>query len=173
MRTYGWRAQIEVGERGVRRVAQYLRSHGYEVEDVAEDKDFQSQDIDLRVRGQRKQRWRTVEVKTDTYESGNVFLELKSSTGTPGCVFKSRAQWWLYYLPALGVLLFINLPKLQLWLMENEWRYERKEVGSRRGRGKWSVEGIALPWTELVSEGLAAKVKLEDTDETSVDRAAA
>lgn len=163
--TYGWKSQIEAGARGVERVKAYLTSRGYQVEDVSSNRDFQSQDIDLRVRGKRRQRWRTVEVKTDSYTTGNVFLEIISSSGRPGCVFGSRAQVWLYYFPKMSLLLFIELPVLQLWLLEHAGGYERVVVGSRRGKGSWSIQGIKVPIVELVSDGVASAVKLEEEEE--------
>ena len=159
-RVYGWQAQVDVGAEGVAAVASFLRQRGYVVEDVSEDRDYQTQDIDLRIRGKRQQRWRTVEVKTDTYTSGNLFLELTSSSGKPGCVFKSRAQWWCYWLSQLGVLLVIDLPALQYWLLENGHAYERKTVMSRRGKSVWSIEGIAVPWMELCHAKVAYKQTL-------------
>lgn len=168
-RVYGWTQQVEIGARGVSAVTSHLRSKGYTVEDVSEDRDYQTQDIDLRIRGKRQQRWRTVEVKTDTYTNGNLFLELISSSGKPGCVFKSRAQYWMYWLSGLGVLLCIDLPALQMWLMEHGSEYERRVVVSRRGKSTWSIEGIALPWYELVAAGVAYKQTLiaEETWKTS------
>lgn len=159
-RVYGWQQQVDVGAQGVAAVSDFLRSHGYVVEDVSADRDWQTMDVDLRVRGKRQQRWRTVEVKHDTYTSGNLFLELSSSSGKPGCVYKSRAQWWAYWLSGLGVLLLIDLPALQLWLLEYGHVYERKTVISRRGRSTWSIEGLAIPWQELVYARVAHKLTL-------------
>jgi hypothetical protein len=171
---YGWRSQAAVGQMGVERVVKYLKSKGYHVEDVSEDKDYQSQDIDLRVRGQKKQRWRTVEVKTDTYDTGNIFLELVSSSGKPGCVFKSRAQVWLYYLPKRNILLFMELPVLQLWLIEHCAEFKRVTVGSgsARGKGFYTIQGIKVPIVQLVRDGVASAVKLEEEEECQSEKVA-
>lgn len=164
MRTYGWKSQAELGTWGQGVVSAYLTAHGYLVEDVTGNRDYQRQDIDFLVKAQRKQAWRTVEVKTDAYTSGNLFLELVTDKGLPGCVFKSRAEIWCYWLCELGQLLFIELPKLQLWLVEHSHEYERTQVGSRRGKGRWSIEGICVPITHLRLAGVASKVTLEKDD---------
>lgn len=161
--TYGWQAQIEAGQRGVEAVSRYLVGHGFQVEDVTADESYQGQDIDLLVRGKR--RTVTTEVKHDTYTSGNVFLELRYSTGKPGCVFVSRAQVWCYWLSGLGVLLLINLPALQLWCVEHSHEYKRSTVMSNAGKRGWSVEGIKVPYRTLVEAGVAGEVRLESDGE--------
>lgn len=163
--TYGWKSQLAVGARGVERVATYLREHGFQVQDVTADKDWRHRDVDLLVRGKRKQRWKAVEVKTDSYTTGNIFLELVASSGRPGCVFVSRADVWCYWLSALGILLLIELPALQYWLMCHADEYRQTQVNSSRGNGRWSIRGIAVPWSELHKAGIAHPVILGDSDE--------
>jgi hypothetical protein len=158
---YSWDSQIAIGERGVQAVMSYLRQHGYHVDDVTNDKDWQARDIDLLVRGKRKKRWRSVEVKVDSYVSGNVYLELVSSYGRPGCVFKSRADVWCYWLSSLGILLLIDLPALQLWLLDHSRDYKRSQVTSIKGNARWSVQGIAVPYETLVAARVAVEVRLE------------
>lgn len=158
MQTYSWRTQLAMGAEGVETVAGMLRRAGYEVVDVTEDDTFQRQDIDLRVRGKR---WNTVEVKTDSYDTGNIFLELSTGTSRPGCVFQSRAQWWLYWLPKLNVLLRINLPRLQLWLLTHAANYPQHIVRSKRGNRYWTIRGITVPWTHLVTAGVAYQVEVD------------
>jgi hypothetical protein len=173
---YEWQRQLDIGAEGVRQVVSYLKAQGYHVEDVTEDPDYQEQDIDLRVRSPRQRKWRTVEVKHDTYKSGNIFLELVTSRGKPGCVFKSRAMTWAYLLPRLGILLWIDLPALQLWVCANATDYEPKKVTSKRGGAVWTITGIAVPWQELVSDGVAVSVPLTvkgDTNEKALERDAA
>ena len=165
MRQYGWRSQQKIGEWGVKRVSEYLTHHGYFVGDVTDDASYREQDIDLVVLGKGRKRSTTVEVKTDLNDTGNIFLELLSSSGKPGCVFKSRAQVWMYWLPTLGTLLFIELPRLQLWLMDHAGEFERKSVGSYRGRGRWNIEGVAVPIRTLVADGVARRLRLEDEEE--------
>jgi hypothetical protein len=162
VKTFGWRAQQEVGEMGVRRVSEYLQANGFYVGDVTDDASYRAQDIDLVVLGKNRKRSTTVEVKTDTNKTGNIFLELVASSGRPGCVFGSRAQVWLYWLPTLGTLLYIELPRLQLWLVEHAGEYERKVVGSRRGKGAWHIEGIAVPIRQLVTDGIARRLRLAE-----------
>lgn len=167
-RQYGWHAQLAVGAGGMATVVAFLRRNGYVVEDVSAVRDYQHQDIDLRVRGAKRKRWSTVEVKTDTRTTGNVFLELVTAKGKPGCVFTSRAQVWLYYQPGYSQLLIIELPKLQLWLMEHGNEFARKQVGSIRGKGSWGIEGIAVPIERLMTDGLAIRWQIEgENDEIS------
>lgn len=176
MTVYDWQQQLDIGSVGVRQLMSYLTDQGYRIEDVTADPDYQDQDIDLRVRLPRQRKWRTVEVKTDTYKSGNIFLELVTGRGKPGCVFKSRAQYWAYLLPKLGLLLWIDLPALQLWTCAHATDYEPKKVTSKRGGAVWTVTGIAVPWQELVSDGVATCGPLlgkGDTNAEELERDAA
>ena len=141
-------------------VSALLQVRGWSVEDVSADGDYQAQDVDLVVQPPESSRHLTVEVKTDTYTTGNIFLELSSSSGKPGCVFKSRAQVWLYWLRELGVLLHIDLPALQLWLLEHHEDYQRRRVHSKRGTSGWSVEGLLVPYQDLLAAGVARKTHL-------------
>lgn len=161
MKVYGFDEQMAVGDEGVRFIQDYLTSRKYLVEDVTGNRDYQRQDIDLRVKGQRKQAWRTVEVKTDTYTSGNIYLELANGKN-PGCVFKSRAEIWAYWFPNLSILLWISLPALQLWLALHLHEYERKKVMSGRGKGRWMVEGIAVPIRDLLDADVASGMRVGD-----------
>jgi hypothetical protein len=168
VRTYAWESQLDVGAHGVAVVSDYLRREGFHVRDVQDDKDWQARDVDLLVRGRRKHRWKATEVKADRYETGNIYLELVSSAGRPGCVFKSRADVWCYWLSSLGVLLLIDLPALQLWLLDHASEYRRTQVNSIRGKAHWSVQGIAVPYRTLVAAKVAAEVRLEDEAEQGV-----
>lgn len=158
--TYRWAPQLALGAKGLRLVSALLRVRGFFVRDVSDIPDEQARDVDLYVQPPESSRWMTVEVKTDTYTSGNLFLELSSSSGKPGCVYKSRAQWWAYWLKGLEVLLLIDLPALQLWLLDHQAEYERKRVHSIRGRSGWSVEGLLVPYEELVAAGVAKRIHL-------------
>lgn len=164
-RVYGWHAQVKVGERGTVAVAEYLRRNGCTFEDVTDDPDYRTQDIDFRVKRGRQRRWRTVEVKTDLHTTGNFFFESRTNKGLPGCVFKSRAQVWMYWFPLLGKMYIIELPALQLWLVENAARYASAPVTSVRGNRRWGVDGWKVPIVDLVDAGIAGEVVLEESEE--------
>lgn len=159
---------LAVGEDGASTIAAWLRSRGWTVEDVTSDSDWRRRDVDLLVSGIKRNQQHTVEIKTDTHDSGNIYLEL-SVGKNPGCVFKSRAEIWAYWFPNQGRLYLMQLPKLQLWLVEHVKEYPLKYVRSKQGKRRWSATGIAVPALTLVEAGIAGEFLLHDTRHTTDD----
>lgn len=88
----------EVGRAGEEIVLAYLtRTYG-PVTDLRADPTAREADIDADV-----PRLGTVEIKTDTYTTGNMVLEVWGA-GRPGDVIRTTATWWLYYFTATGAL---------------------------------------------------------------------
>lgn len=173
-REFGWKAQQRVGKWGVRQVSSCLVRLGYVVESVENDKNYFRQDIDLLVRGAKRKRWTTCEVKTDLHETGNVYLETRTAKGRPGCVFASRAQVWLYWFPNMGILLTMRLPDLQLWLAENMVELSSSHtITSRAGKKTWDVSGYTVPIERLVSDGVAVRLPLKEEEECLTESLAA
>jgi hypothetical protein len=140
----------------MRSLISHLRRLGHNVIDLSDVPSFQERDIDLVVDGQN------VEVKSDFYKSENVFLEVTCNR-RPGCVFKSRADYWLYYYPLTGKCYRLPLAKLQWFLSLHMNDYEEKLVGEsyREDTGRtWYASGRAVPIADLIEAGVASVVDL-------------
>lgn len=98
----------------------------------------------------------TIEYKCDfkAEETGNAFIETVSvsTSGAPGWVLKSHAQWLVYYLPISRVIRWV--PMLDIKQKFAEWfsRYGRglKEIPNRgRGGGQYITSGFPVPFAEF------------------------
>lgn len=95
------------GDAGELAVLNYLQAQG-QVLDVRQVRSWQRVDVDFVVPGVG-----TVEVKTDTFDSGNIALELaRGEPGRPGCFLRSIADRWFYLLPAQGQALVMDRVQL-------------------------------------------------------------
>ena len=150
MSTYGWSAKLHEGAAGVKTVKKLLLERGFEVKDVQDQSEWQTRDVDLLVDGV------TVEVKTDQYPAKNVALEVTCASG-PGCLFKSRAEYWLYYFEQDKLLLWLDLRRLQ-WFVASVFdkglSYKRWRVTTIRGDRTWTAAGINVPLDDLRSAGV-------------------
>ena len=89
-----------------------------EIVDVRKDKKYQKIDVDfLAYIGASIYK---LEVKTDSYPSGNIYYETisyvdKNNKDVPGCMEKTRADLLLYYFEKFDELFIIKMPKYRLW----------------------------------------------------------
>ena len=95
MRTYNFSDSINVGNRGEAIIKDFLAQDPKikEIIDVSYIPEYQSKDIDFLVEfinGETK----SIEVKTDTYISKNIFFETMSNkeNNVLGCMYKSEAD---------------------------------------------------------------------------------
>lgn len=153
-KNFDWDETIKRGELGEQLLIQHLRAQGHAVEDVSADWVWRKRDIDLLVDGQM------VEVKTDSHDPKNLFLELTIS-GKPGCVFISRAQAWVVVYPKAAVAYWVELPYLQWWLLSHQGDYRPIVVKSHRSYAdrtvNWQVVGIAVPVADLIRDGVPVR----------------
>lgn len=140
MKTFSWQAQLASGAAGQEAVKAWLLGAGYAVTDVSADPRYQGRDIDFLVSGL------SVEVKTEHAARTNLFIEFDA-------LQKSTADLWVYYLPhKLGgwALVFDKLD-LDCWVDTYADAFEVKTVRTQAGRRSWTVTGIAVPITRLLS----------------------
>ncbi len=147
---YDFDEQLSVGRKGVEIVKSLLEEEGNNIVDYNDNQEQQRRGLDLFATHVGN-----IEVKTDTTDSDNVFLEVESM-GTPGCIFKSRADWIYIVFINQGRIFRARLPKLQWWLAQHYGLLNasrmKKVVQSRRGSNTWSVTGFVVPKTVLVEE---------------------
>lgn len=150
MSSFGFHAQLRVGDVGVRRLVRTLKHDNADVTNLTKDKAYQQRDVDLIVNGL------LVEVKTDTHPSENLFLELTCGD-KPGCVFKSRADIWAYAFPREDLCYWISLPELQWWTALHMGDYKPVVIKSHRNKSRWKATGIAVPVAHLRLDGLVVQ----------------
>lgn len=91
---------LEVGYLGEDRFLEYISNKFWlECEDVSQDKEYQHKDIDFLITNTVTGKKTTVELKTDTYTTGNFFIEeyTHKESNTYGWLYKSQADVLVYY----------------------------------------------------------------------------
>ena len=98
---YSFSGRNYIGQSGEDIFKEYIKSNPVveNCEDVTDLKPYQIIDIDFVVEyfyGEKE----TWEIKTDTYDSGNICFEIdiKDDRGSIGCFILSKADYWFYYL---------------------------------------------------------------------------
>ena len=150
---HSWKDQKVLGERGVLHIIEWLytlpKTTG--VWDVQDDKAYQTKDIDLLWSIQPDDKELTVEVKTDTYSSGNFFFETISnvSKNTLGCFLKTEADFIFYYFINMGQLYVLDTGLIQKWFLDNKTRYNEKKIGTDN---LYQSKGYAIPIKDVPKE---------------------
>ena len=142
---YDFGGQFEIGKQGV----EILKGLTAGCIDYLNDMDKQKRGIDLFIPGVGY-----VEVKTDTTEYENVFLEVDTE-GRPGGIFNSRADWLYMVFIKQGVVFSVSLPRVQHWLAQHYGLLNstcRRTIVSRRGKARWTVGGFIVSRAVLVEE---------------------
>lgn len=141
-----WLYQKHFGEAAQQRVLDWARQR-WAVEDVSQVASWQRRDTDAIISGI------TVEIKADSHEPINLFLETDGPGGY-GWLFKSRAQRLLYFFPKAGVLYSIPFAYLLLWASTHLRQYPKRVIASRHGRNEWTTTGYIVPIADLVAAGV-------------------
>ena len=125
-----------------------------DIQDVLNREDdpaFRKRGIDLEVK--TKSGLLGVEVKGDTYDSGNFFFETISvkQRDVKGCFLTSEADIWCYYLFPLDELYWLPMPQTRDYVMERAGKYRTVSVGtSKGGKVGYTSEGMLVPIKEIV-----------------------
>lgn len=126
--------------------------------DVSNNAMYQDVDIDFIVKmksgGEIK-----VEVKTDTYKSGNMYYETVSAeeTGSVGGFEKTECDFMLYYFVNLGILYTLEMNPFREWFNEREEYfiekgYQKSPINKRYNGSTYTSIGYAFPF-RLLDEG--------------------
>lgn len=155
----GWQkssfeASATIGAWAVRKIEEELIGRGAHVENVEDDPFFQSLDVDLLLH-RRGRNPLLVEVKGDTYTTGNLYIETISNTrlDSPGCMIYTAADYLAYYFVRAGTALWIPTKKLQEWIPENINRFPKHNpVTTRNAKVVSNGEGHTVPVGVLLKE---------------------
>lgn len=130
---YSFSQSNKLGKTGEQIIYNYLFSlpDVIDIIDVSDDYEYQEKDIDLLVEFKNKPgKYKPIEIKTDSYNSGNIFYETKSCVelGTLGCMEKTKARLLLYYFINTKELYQIVMNPYRKWFEENRDKFSKKSV---------------------------------------------
>lgn len=146
MKIHNFEDSLKVGESGEKL---FLDAFGEEwgLVDVRKNPEYQERDIDFLAKG------KTIELKTDTYTNGNMFLETISAKEieSKGYVYKSQADYLCYLFVNFKVMFIFDLPRLREWVKSNAPQLVeyKKELTNSYPGGYYTSEGYAIPVREV------------------------
>ena len=150
MKTHVFSESIIVGNKGEEIVKRFLcgLKNVASITDVSSNAAYQKQDIDLIINfsdGTSS----TAEIKTDTYTSGNIFFETVSNleANVPGCMYKTKADFLLYYFTKTKELYILDMPAYLKWFKANRSNFTEKKLKNinRRNNGTYTSVGYTIP----------------------------
>lgn len=132
-RIYEFEKSLNVGELGENIIEKYLNGlkNVKEIKSVKNIKKYQKDDIDFLVRLNTGKEV-SVEVKCDSYKSGNLYYEEKSCVelNTLGCLEKTKADYIFYYFLNLNVLYIFKTNKFRKWVRNEIKKYNTNPESS-------------------------------------------
>jgi hypothetical protein len=136
MKTYDFNGRYDVSKIAIDKVSEYLYTleETLDIINVEDDRAFQEFDIDL-VQITNSDIV-NIEVKSDTYESGNFFFETVSNSAreTEGCFMYTRADYLYYYFTKSRLAYILPMPSTRDWFITNIDRFSRKELATKSGK---------------------------------------
>lgn len=156
VKSYTFNDKDEFSKIGTDLVCRYLKSieETQRVENVESDPNYQRDDIDLLwTKGSEIV---PVEVKTDSYATGNFWLETISNEflRTEGCFLKTKAKYLFYYFIKYDNLYIIPMEKARKWFLENMHRFKESRTTTKDENGEYThtTVGRIVAITTMVSE---------------------
>ena len=147
---HNFNKSINIGDYGEQIIKSYLEANPdvLDVIDVSKDKSYQDKDIDFIVKLKNGEDI-SVELKTDTYDTGNIFYEAISNQeyNVLGCMIKSKAKCLFYYFIKTKELYIIDFKAYKKWVNENNRRFTKRRIKNinKRGDGITHSVGLLIP----------------------------
>lgn len=171
---YKFENSLNVGYEGEEKVKIFLLSldNVSNIISVQNIKKYQDDDIDFIVEFTNKKS-ATIEVKTDTYKSGNLYYETKSCVekNTIGCLEKTKADYIFYYFNKYDRLYILKTNLFRKWVREeiknfnlnpSNSKLNKKQVFNKRysdnSNDLYTSEGYTIPLHYLEEKLLKTKV---------------
>lgn len=147
---------VEFGVQGERAIAKYLLARSYVsgIVDARYLTQMQRKDVDFVLILKDSSR-HLIEIKTDSYSSGNIFVEEKSSVtaNTPGCILKTQAALLFYFFINDKVAYIINVNRFRDWYRANFGRFRYIPAVKNKVNGReYASCGRLVPRRVLESE---------------------
>lgn len=138
---------INVGDNGEQIIKSYFENNPniVDVIDVSKDKKYQDKDIDFIVKLKNGEDI-SIELKTDTYDTGNIFFEAISNKeyNVLGCMIKSKAKCLFYYFIETKELYIIDFKEYKKWVNKNNARFAKKKIKNINRYGNDITHSIGL-----------------------------
>lgn len=153
MNSYSMEDRQEIGDKGIEIVTAYLKNNKRvnKIVNVENYKEFQKKDIDILVNMNIEgiPKWVAIEVKCDSYASGNLYVETISNMNknTLGCLMYSEAHYLFYYFEKYQDLYILPMKKFRNWFKDNIKRFNKKNLFTKLPDGKilYESEGYTVP----------------------------
>ena len=145
--TYDMKTQLQRGKIGEEIIYWWLYNQDFYIEDVRDGPGYQKEDVDFIIFENGKQA--KIEVKTDFYTTGNIFVELESTLGkTRGCLLKTKSDYIFYFFIKENKLFVIDTKEFQDYIVENKEGFPKKIVHNKG----YDTLGITIPYKVLKEE---------------------
>ena len=171
---YEFKNSLNIGNEGEAKVKIFLLSlnNVSSVQSVQNIKKYQDDDIDFIVTLKDFRKF-TIEVKTDTYKSGNLYYETKSciEMNTPGCLEKTKADFIFYYFNKFDRLYILKTNLFRKWVQQEIHKFNlnpknsklnKKEVFNKRANSGpnsiYTSEGYTIPLHYLEKQLFNTKI---------------
>lgn len=147
---YDFKGRDKLGQIGEAVCQEYLKTWPcvIDIKNVRKDKDYQNKDIDIVIKLKDNQTL-TIEVKTDSYMSGNMFYETISNDvkNEIGCFEKTKSDFIFYYFihPKYRKIYIFNTDKLREWVHNYKDEFKLKRVYNYN----YCSWGFAFPLSRL------------------------
>lgn len=166
MKSYSMKGQKELSDLGIVVSLGVLERNPnvFEVTNVENDRYYQEKDIDLLVKMKIKESkgWVGIEVKCDSYKSGNLYFETISNINknTLGCLLYSEAHFLFYYFEKLEELYILPMQSFRQWFLRNKSSFNKKNTYTKDTKGKilYKSEGYTIPLDVIKKDFKRVKV---------------
>ena len=157
---HNFKESLVIGELGEVKILDYLqRSAAVEnIIDVRDNKMYRDIDVDLLVQMATGMELK-LEIKTDTYRSGNMYYETVSAeeTGSIGGFEKTQADYMFYYFINLQTLYILEMNEYRNWFGSKKEEfdflgYQKKPKNARWNGSTYTSVGYAFPVSILENE---------------------
>ena len=138
---------INIGNYGEQIIRSYFENNPNIVNiiNVSNDKEYWDKDIDFIVELKNGENI-SIELKTDTYDTGNIFYEAISNKehNVLGCMVRSKAKCLFYYFIKTKELYIIDFKEYKKWVNKNNERFVRKKIKNLNRYGNDITHSIGL-----------------------------
>ena len=152
MKTHNFNDSNDVGKWGEQVLRAFLEADPTlrRYQDVSDVESYRKMDIDAILHFQDGPR-RKVEFKTDTYTTGNMFFETESCIeyNTPGCMYKTKAEYLYYYMAAYDKVYIIRMDKYRIWFNLHKHMFKYHKFANDKKTCKTHSGGYAIPMKYL------------------------
>lgn len=130
MKIHEFKKSLQVGLKGEQDIIEFLKLNKNikSIENVTLNEIYMKKDIDFIIFFKDKKY--TIEIKTDTYDSGNLYYETISciETKTLGCFEKTEADYIFYYFIKTKELYILDTKQYRKWFTLNINSFKKKTI---------------------------------------------